>query len=117
MLHAASRAGFAAKALLRSLISDESLAENFQRDGPIDEQVRGAINRAHASTAQNFIQAILAFEGAANQRVDGNVSNRGVSLQGIVIVGTHEHIVGKLPAASWALKHIDLRGELWNIMA
>src|SRR2546423_596752 len=39
VLHATGSARFAAKALLRSLITVESLTENFERNRPVDEQV------------------------------------------------------------------------------
>jgi hypothetical protein len=65
MLHASGRAGLAAKSLLRRLIADESLAEDFQSDGPIDKQVRCPINGAHAASAEPFIQPVLSVKDTA----------------------------------------------------
>jgi hypothetical protein len=51
--------------LLRRLIADESLAEDFQSDGPIDKQVRCPINGAHAASAEPFIQPVLSVKDTA----------------------------------------------------
>src|SRR6266571_2004975 len=116
MLHATGRARFATKTLLGCLIADKSLAQNFERDRTIDEQMRRAIDGAHAAAAEPFIQTVLTFKRATYERIDGNVGDGGIGLQRGKVTRTDEHIVGKLTAASWALKHIDLIGELRNIM-
>ena len=105
MLHATGGARFTAKALLCRLISHESLTENFQRDGTINQQMRRTIDSPHAATAQALVQTILAFKRSTYEWIDGNIRDRGVGLQRRVIARAHEHIIRKLPAASWALKH------------
>src|SRR5438128_715579 len=112
MLHATSRARFATKALLRGLIADKSLAQNFQRDRTIDQQMRRAIDGAHPAAAEAFIQTVFTFKRATYERIDGNVGDGGIGLQRGKVTRTDEHIVGKLPAASWALEHIDLDDEI-----
>jgi hypothetical protein len=66
MLHASGGTRFTMKALLRSFITDEPLAEDFDRDLSLDEQMRRAIDRAHAAAAEAFIQPILPIKDAAD---------------------------------------------------
>jgi len=105
MLHSAGRARFAPETVPRSLIADEALAENFYGHLPINQQMRRPINGAHPAPAKPLIQSIFTFENPSNQRIDRNVRNRRISLQGGEVVGTRERTVRKLPAASGALKH------------
>jgi hypothetical protein len=91
--------------LLGSLVANESLAENFQRHGSVDEQVRRPIDGTHPTTAEPFVEPVLPIEHTTQKWIERNISNRGVGLQGSVVAGTDKHIVRKLPATSWALKH------------
>jgi len=65
----------------------------------------GAIDSAHAASAEAFIQSILTVEDPTQKWIDGNISERGVGLQRRVIKWTDRFIVRELPATSWALEH------------
>lgn len=69
--------------------------------------MRRAINGAHPATAEAFIQSILPIEDPTEQGIELHICKSGVGLQRRVVAWTHQHVAGKLPAASWALKHID----------
>ena len=105
MMHATSRARFAAKPFLRRLVADEPLAENLYGHRTIDQQMSCAIDRAHAATAERLLQTILAVEHLADQRIDRNIRDGVVGPQRREVIRTDVHIVGKLPATSGALKH------------
>src|SRR5437588_11135400 len=111
MMHAAGGARLALKSQLRGLVTDKTLAENLDSHRAFDEQMRGAINRSHPTAAEAFVQAILAVECLAYQRVKRNVGNRRICLKRGEIVRTDVYIIGKLPAASWALKHFLFRRQ------
>src|SRR5438034_10160707 len=103
MMHASGRTRFATKALLRGLVTHESLTQDFDCDRSIDQQMRGAIDSTHAASAESLVQTILAVEDSTNQRIDQNVGDRGIGLQRCEVVGTHVHVVRKLPATSGTL--------------
>jgi hypothetical protein len=66
----------------------------------------GAINGAHPATAETVIQSILTIEDPTQERIKRDIREGRVGLQRRVIVWAHQDLVGKLPAASWALEHI-----------
>ena len=80
MLHPSGRTCFTTKSLLRSLVANESLTENLQRDWAIDQKMRRAIHCAHAPTAEAFIEPIFSFEHSAQQWISRNIGDRGISL-------------------------------------
>src|SRR5436189_5766246 len=108
MLHASGGAGLSAKSLLRSLIAEESLAEDFQSYGPINKQVRRPINRAHPATAEPFIEPVFSVKDPAQKRIERDVSDSRIGLQRRMVTRTYEHIVRELPTTSRTLKHREL---------
>ena len=109
MLHASGRARFAMKTLLRGLVAQESLAQNFYGDGSIDEQMRRAIDRAHTTAAEPLIQTVLTIEHVANHPIDRLFSDCHVRLQRREIRRAHVHVVRVSLAALWALEHKNFR--------
>jgi hypothetical protein len=66
MLQATSGFCFATKAHLRCLVLDKSLAENLDRDCPINKQMPGAVHRTHAADSQTGFDPILIIERVPN---------------------------------------------------
>jgi hypothetical protein len=69
MLHAPGGSGLASKSLLRSLIAHKPLAQDLERDRAINQQMRSAINGAHAAAAEALVEAVFSFEHTALKRV------------------------------------------------
>jgi hypothetical protein len=105
MLHATGGSGLATEALLRSLIANESLAQHFQSNRAIDQEVSRTIYRTHAAAAQRFIEAVLSVEYPSQERIKRHICDRCVSLQRRVVTRTQNHVIRELPTASGALKH------------
>jgi hypothetical protein len=108
MLHAACGARLPAEALLGCLVADKSLAEDFERYRTIDQEMRSAIDCAHPSASQAFIQAIFALKYSAKERINWRFGDGGVGLQQCVIERTDCLVIRELTATSWALEHIRL---------
>jgi hypothetical protein len=106
MLHAPGGAGFATKSLLGRLVAHEPLAQYLQGNRAIDQQVGRAIDSAHAAATEYLIQPVFSFKNATYQRIELNISDRGVSLQWHVVVRTQNDIIRILATTSRALKHI-----------
>jgi hypothetical protein len=69
MLHATGGPGLASKSLLRRLIAHKSLAQDLERDRAVNQQMRSAINGAHAAAAEPLVEAVFPFEHTALERV------------------------------------------------
>jgi hypothetical protein len=55
VLEASGGARLSPEACLRRLVLDEARVEDFDGDGAVDEEVRGAVDRAHPALAQTVI--------------------------------------------------------------
>jgi hypothetical protein len=79
MLQAAAGSRFAAKSGAGGFVFYKPLVKDLNGDRSIDEQVAGAIDRAHSANPQTRLQAILLVEGVTHQRV----TNRQIPYCGI----------------------------------
>ena len=62
-------AGFTTKANEGGLVFNKTGVKNFDRNRPIDQQVSGAIYRAHPADTEFFIQPVLAVKRGSDQRI------------------------------------------------
>jgi hypothetical protein len=116
VLQAPGGARLASEALLRRVVCDEARVQDLDGHGALDEQVRRAVDGAHAALAQTLVEAVLFVEDKPEERVRlvrrGRVAGHGrLGAERRPVHGADVRPRVELPETFRALEHKRERGK------